>query len=77
MEYLSLYILGFAFGMIATFSEECLDRRSYSAIDNIDNSDYRNRLRCHWWINAILYGTFILACFGEVVWLIKTLFSFI
>jgi ABC-type uncharacterized transport system permease subunit len=77
MEYLSFYILGFSFGMIATFSGECLDglmTRSYFAIEN-----YKQRvtLKCHWWISLFLYGTFIIACFGQVVWLIKTLFSFI
>lgn len=77
MEYLSLYILGFLLGAIATFSEMALCGRSYYVIDGIENYKQRVTLKCHWWTSTILYVTYVLACFGEVIWLIKTLFSFI
>lgn len=77
MEYLGFYILGFVMGIIAAMNEKIIGGKTSIEIDHIEDSDYRNRLKCHWWTSTILYGTFIIACFGEAIWLLKTLFSFI
>ena len=77
MEYLGFYLIGFFFGIIAASNEKILGGRTGIEIDLMPYSEERKALKIHWWTSTILYGTFIIACFGEAVWLIKTLLSFI